>query len=128
MAKKVYRLYCEICNWKRVSDGSDLDDLYEIKKAPVPGGIPKLDENKKIVEKKSKSQPKKFRCPQCGRSIGFKEIENPQEKIDRIQQEQRAQQERREWEALEEEARRRYDQSRREYEKEQDEQDRLDGY
>jgi len=125
MTEKVYRLYCEICNWKRISDGSDLDDLYEIKKSPVPGGVPELDENKKVVEKKSRPQPKKFRCPKCGRSVGFKEIENPQEKIKRQQEEQRAQEERREWEALEEEARKRYEQARAEYEKEQN---RLDGY
>jgi hypothetical protein len=125
MAKKVYQFYCEICNWKRITDGSDLDDLYEVKKSPVPGGVPELDENKKIVEKKSKKQPKKFRCPQCGRSVGYKEIANPQEKIKRHQEEKKAQKERREWEALEAEAKERYEQSRIEYEEEQD---RFDGY
>jgi hypothetical protein len=125
MPKKIYCLYCEICNWKRISDGSDLEDLYEIKKSPVPGGVPELDENKKIVEKKSKPQPKKFRCPKCGRPVSFKEIKNPQEKIDRFQQEQKAQKERREWELLEKEARKNYEQSRKEYEKEQN---RLDGH
>ena len=47
MAVKLYKLYCEICNWKRITDGSDIQDLYEIKTSPIPGGVPKYDKESK---------------------------------------------------------------------------------
>ena len=68
MSIKLYQLYCEICNWKRITDGSDIGDLFELKTSPIPAGIPKLDsETKKTTTKKPLARTKKFRCPKCGR-------------------------------------------------------------
>ena len=67
---KLYRLYCEICNFNLVTDGRDTDKLVEIKTSPIPGGIPKKDIlTGNMTVPKSIKQPKKFRCPKCGRII-----------------------------------------------------------
>lgn len=88
MSVKLYQLYCEICNWKRITDGSDIGDLFELKTSPIPGGIPELDpETKKTVIKKSLPRTKKFRCPKCGRGVLPRKIPNPQEEADRKKQE-----------------------------------------
>lgn len=80
---KYYQLYCEICNWKRITDGTDIGDLYEYKKTSIPGGVPKLDPvTKKIVTPKAIETKRKFRCPQCGRTVIAKPAANPQEKVD----------------------------------------------
>ena len=84
MSLKVYQLYCEICNWKSVTDGTEVEDkLYEYSTSPIPGGAPYVDPvDKKTVEKKSQKQPRKFRCPKCGRVVIPRQIDNPQEDVD----------------------------------------------
>lgn len=85
MAEKLYRLYCEICEWKIITDGNDdiARSLVEIKTSSIPTGIPKLDEEtKKIVTPAAKRQIKKFKCPNCGRGIRPKKIDNVQEKAE----------------------------------------------
>jgi hypothetical protein len=48
---KKFQLYCNNCHWKRLTDGGDIKDLYEIKTSPVPTGIPIFDpETKKTYE------------------------------------------------------------------------------
>ncbi len=126
MAKKYHKLHCEICNWTKVTETTGLY-LYEIKRSPVPGGIPYLNEKGKLITPKPIKQPKKFRCPACGRALGVKEIDNPQEKIDNYRKELVAEEERKEWEVLDEEAKKRYNESRKEYEEEQKQRD-IDGY
>lgn len=75
MSVKTYQLYCEICGYKRISDGSDVQDLKEIKTSPVPGGSPFIDPiTKKVIAPSSQKQRKKFRCPKCGRVIMAREI------------------------------------------------------
>jgi predicted RNA-binding Zn-ribbon protein involved in translation (DUF1610 family) len=72
MSTRLYRLYCEYCNWNLVTDGTDkaAKCLKEMVVAEVPGGSPKIDpETKKIVLPKSKKPKKKFKCPKCGRGI-----------------------------------------------------------
>ena len=65
-----YNLYCEICNWKKVSDGSDIKELTELQTSPIPGGPPTLDPvTEETIVPKSRKQSRKFRCPQCGRVI-----------------------------------------------------------
>jgi len=87
MSVKLYRLYCEICNWKRITDGSDIQDLMELKTSPIPRGIPKVDlETKKVVQPKSKDQIKKFRCPKCGRVVIPKKISDPQRELEEKQE------------------------------------------
>jgi predicted RNA-binding Zn-ribbon protein involved in translation (DUF1610 family) len=89
---KCYQLYCDYCGYKRISDGSDCQDLYEIKQSPVPGGVPQLDpmakkerqpggmhqpavETSKLFVPKPSLQRKKFRCPKCGRVIMARQIQ-----------------------------------------------------
>jgi len=124
MSKKFYRFYCEICNWKIVTDGTD-PQLHEIKSAPIPGGPPKFDPvEKKMVIPKSKKPKRKFRCPGCGRVVIPREVENPQEKVERYQEQIIADKQRKEWEMLDAQAKERYEKIKQEYEKEQDQ---LDG-
>jgi hypothetical protein len=125
VSKKFYKLHCETCNWNRVTDGSDITDLYRIKTAPIPGGVQSYDfELKKRVDKPSRNQPKKFRCPNCGRVVVPRQIKNPQEKIDQHLQEIAAQKLKKEWDTLEIETKKRYLDAKKEYEQEQNQ---LDG-
>lgn len=67
MSIKSYLLYCDNCNYKRITDGSDVQDLKEIKTSPVQTGIARIEpESKILVKEKFKNQPKKFKCPMCG--------------------------------------------------------------
>lgn len=78
MSVKFYRLYCESCNFNRITDGTDIDDLYEYTRNKIPTALPKLDPiTKKIVTKDPKALPKQFRCPNCGRPITPKRIKEP---------------------------------------------------
>ena len=90
MSIKTYQLYCEICGYKRITDGSDIADLHEIKTSPVPRGVPFLNkegskqttpqlhgpgiESTEIVVPQSQKQVKKFKCPKCGRVITARKI------------------------------------------------------
>lgn len=79
MSAKLYRLYCEYCNWKLVTDGTDpaAKALVQIVVAPVPGGAPKIDpETKKVVVPKDRKPRKRFKCPNCGRGVTPKIIQN----------------------------------------------------
>jgi hypothetical protein len=83
MSLKTYKLYCEICNWCIITNGTEIEEkLYELKTSPIPKGIPHLDpvENK-VVNKSSQKQIRKFRCPQCGRVIIPKKIKDEQIEI-----------------------------------------------
>jgi predicted RNA-binding Zn-ribbon protein involved in translation (DUF1610 family) len=69
MAIKTYLLYCEICNYKKITNASG-DSLTEIKTSPLMTEAPKLDpETKRGKPAKFKSQKKRFKCPKCGRAI-----------------------------------------------------------
>jgi hypothetical protein len=84
MSVKLYKLYCQMCNWQLVTDGSDeaAKKLVEIKTSPIPTGLPKIDEEtKKIVTPPPKKQIKRFKCPKCGRGIRPVKIEDVQDKI-----------------------------------------------
>ena len=83
MSRKLYQLYCQYCNWKKITDGSDIDNLVEMKTSPVPGAAPKWDgENKKIITYKPTPQPRKFKCEKCGRAVIPDKIADPQDKVD----------------------------------------------
>jgi hypothetical protein len=72
---KTYRLHCEICNYNRITDGSDVQDLHEMKVSPIQAGIPYRDnETKEILYRKPIKREKRFRCPKCGRVIIAKQI------------------------------------------------------
>ena len=67
---KLYQFYCEICNWKKIADGSGTQELVEIKTSPIPGGIPKRDPlSGKVVTPKPIKQKRRFKCPKCGRAV-----------------------------------------------------------
>lgn len=68
-----YQFFCDACNYRRVTDGTDLGDLVAVKASPVPGGAPRL-ENGRTVTPEAKQLKKKFKCPQCGRAISAKKI------------------------------------------------------
>lgn len=78
MAVKLYQLFCS-CGWKRITDGSDIGDLYEIKLSPVPKGLPKFDkQKKKTIVSEPRERIRKFRCPECGHAVKPKKIEDHQ--------------------------------------------------
>jgi rubredoxin len=82
MAIKWYRLNCEICEYNKITDGSDIN-LVEYQRSKIQGELPHLGPDNKTVTPKFKSLPKKFKCPQCGRLISakeFKESETQNEK------------------------------------------------
>ncbi len=92
MSIKLYQLYCDGCHWKRITDGSDVDDLVEVKRSPIPGGIPKIDPvTKKLNTPKEHKLPKRFKCPGCGRLVIPRKIDDPQAALERLlEEEQRA--------------------------------------
>lgn len=80
MSVKLYQLYCEICGYKRLTDGSDVTDLAEVKTSPIPAGVPFIDpETKKLTVPKPKKQLKKFKCPRCGRVVMARKLAVPEE-------------------------------------------------
>lgn len=79
MTVKWYRLYCEICGYNKVTDGSDLN-LVEYQRSKIQGEIPKLDPaTNKTINPKFKTLPKKYKCPGCGRLVGAKSIKEVEE-------------------------------------------------
>lgn len=79
MSIKRYQLYCEICNYKKITTGHEAVGFVELSTSPIPGGIPFLDNESKIVVPKSKSQPKKLKCPKCGRLIIPRKLATPKD-------------------------------------------------
>lgn len=78
----MYRLFCEICNYKKITDGVDVG-LQEVAARQIPGGSPKLDpETQKIIVPQGVKLKKKFKCPQCGRWITPVKIEDVHEKTE----------------------------------------------
>ena len=72
MSIKRYLLFCEYCSYRRITDGSDIQDLYEYKTTPMMTGVPKYDLLKKeTVVPKSKNQRRRWRCPKCGKGSLF---------------------------------------------------------
>ena len=118
--KPFYLFYCEICNWKLVSDNPCPKNLQEFKTASIPTNIPKLDpQTQKIVTSPDKKRLRRFKCPKCGRVFRPKKIANPQEVIDMKQAEVEAKKRRELWELLDQEAKERYERSKQEYDEDQ---------
>ncbi len=83
MSKKYYMLYCEYCNFKKVTDGTAAKDMYEVKTSPIPGGrVAKDPETDKQIRGKPIVQPRKLRCPQCGKIVIPRKIPDPQGELD----------------------------------------------
>jgi len=81
MSIKKYNIWCEICGYTRITDGSAPEDkkLIEIKRGKVQLTLPKIDENGKTEEAKFFSQPKMFKCPKCGRGVRIKKVRQKNE-------------------------------------------------
>lgn len=85
MSVKNYQLFCDNCNYKRFTDGTDVQDLCEIPTSPIPRGSPYIDPiTKKTLSPPHIKQIKKFKCPKCGyaikpRTVQFTEEEPNQE-------------------------------------------------
>lgn len=81
MARNVYQFFCTFCNFKKLSDGTDLGDLKEIPRAGIlKGSVTQkkfFDSNEPSEEylQKTLSQIKQFKCPNCGFAIRAKKIE-----------------------------------------------------
>lgn len=81
----MYQLYCQICNWKKITDGEDVKKLTEIKTSSIQREIPKFDKKEnKTIYSKEKSRKKRFKCPNCGRVVFPKKIADPQSEIDSL--------------------------------------------
>jgi hypothetical protein len=65
-----YQFFCDNCSYKRISTGSDIQDLIQLKQNAIPRGSPYLDKhtNEKIVPPPI-SRSKIFKCPKCGHAI-----------------------------------------------------------
>jgi predicted RNA-binding Zn-ribbon protein involved in translation (DUF1610 family) len=90
MSIKTYQFFCDHCGFKKVTDGSDIGGLREIKQSPVPRDVPTLDPLAKKnvavqhgqpadVTTGTRQQPafkqkKKFKCPKCGYVIQARQI------------------------------------------------------
>lgn len=76
---KTFQFYCDHCHWKRITDGENIKDLYEIPTSKLQNGVPKLDpETKKTVNANFVKQKRKFRCPSCGHTVTPRLIPDPQ--------------------------------------------------
>lgn len=65
---KKFVIHCDACGNNTVTDKAD--NLVEIKTAPIPGGVPFYNLEKKSTQTKpSLNRPKMFKCPKCGRGI-----------------------------------------------------------
>jgi hypothetical protein len=105
-----------------ITDGTDIDDLYEIKTSDIPGGVPKKDIiTKKVVTPKPYKQSRKFRCKNCGRVVIPKKLpENlEQSKIIEMKEKKLRDKFKKEWEEADERARKAYEEKRKEYDEQQ---------
>jgi len=90
MSIKLYQLYCDACHWKRITDGSNIKDLVEVKRSPILGGVPKLDPvTQKLIVPKAHKLPKRFKCPTCGRLVTPRKIKDPQAALVRLLEEEK---------------------------------------
>lgn len=78
MARNTYQLFCTFCNFKKISDGTDLDGFREIPRAGIQKGVvaqsKKFNEPSEDYLKKTINQIKQFKCPECGFAIRAKKI------------------------------------------------------
>ncbi len=81
MSIKKYTIYCEICGFLRITDGSQSEDkaLKEIKRGKIQRNLPTLNEEGKTEESKFLTQPKMVKCPKCGRGIRIRKARKNEE-------------------------------------------------
>lgn len=81
MSIKTYRLLCEACGWRKVTTGADTQDLVEVETSKVQTTLDKINQDGTIEPAKFCNQPKKFRCPGCGRPIRPKRISGGESEV-----------------------------------------------
>jgi predicted RNA-binding Zn-ribbon protein involved in translation (DUF1610 family) len=75
---KLYSIHCEICGFKKITDGSDVAGLVPYKQSRIPGGSPYRDPTTgQIVTPMSRPNSKKFKCPNCGRVVTVRKVADP---------------------------------------------------
>lgn len=88
---KRHMFYCEPCGFKKIVDVNEQPNLVEIKTSPIQGKIPILDpttgkvintwmldpKTETVVNAQMKLQPKKYKCPNCGRGVKLRELIKP---------------------------------------------------
>ena len=75
---KMYAIYCEPCGFKKLTDGSDIAGLTPYMQSKIPGGSPYRDQTTgQIVTPPSRSNSKKFKCPNCGRVVTVRKVADP---------------------------------------------------
>lgn len=68
-----YVLHCDYCGFNTIISGNKESGMTEIKRSPVPGGVPYIDPvDGKVKKQESFSRPKMFKCKKCGRGIVVK--------------------------------------------------------
>lgn len=73
MSEKRSYAFCDYCSYKCVVE--DTSGFIEIKTSPIPGGYPEFNPESKVVEPKPYTQqPKKIKCPKCGRGVRMKKL------------------------------------------------------
>ena len=111
MATKLYQLFCEICSWKKITDGSDVQELFVLETSPILTAAPKIDE-KGTTPAKFQKQIKRFRCEGCGRVVKARVISDPQTILEeKLEAEKRQEQRIVEEAKIKEEQKLRYEQS-----------------
>ena len=80
MPQKIKRwfMFCEPCGFRKIITADNPDeseDLTEVKRVDVPGGVPRLDPvSHKTVYRESFSTTKMFKCLECGRGCVCKRL------------------------------------------------------
>lgn len=71
----IYQFFCDKCSYKRLTTGTDIKDLIQVKTSDIPRGKPYIDkESKKVIVPPAIKRMKQFKCPNCGFTIKPKKI------------------------------------------------------
>lgn len=72
-------IFCEICSYKRIIEPNEnITDLAENKTSKIQVKIPQLDPvTGKTIKGTFVAQPKRYKCPKCGRSAKVRELLKP---------------------------------------------------
>jgi hypothetical protein len=72
-------IFCEFCNYKRIIEiGEKIADMPESKTSDIQIKIPQLDPiTGKTIPSKFVPQPKRYKCPKCGRAAKVRELIKP---------------------------------------------------
>lgn len=72
-------IFCEICSYKRIIEPNEnINDLVENKTSKIQVRIPQLDPvTGKTIPGTFVAQPKRHKCPKCGRAAKVRELLKP---------------------------------------------------